>query len=246
MLKEFWNGKIKFDWPFGLSLILFFGAIRFVAVLYGIQSGDNKYLSIIFMVMIALPFLILSKNGRQFIKIKRPKNISSLLLSFLLGGVISLFIYFLGELFYGDSLSNWFKYIGESYPLNFEEISDADKKIYFIVFLIIGMTFSPFGEELLYRGLIHGSLINRFGASKSAIIDSLAFGLTHLAHFGIIYHNSTWDFYLVPALLWITLMFLTGMVFNYCKQISDSIWGAVISHMAFNMTMTYLIFYQIF
>lgn len=108
------------------------------------------------------------------------------------------------------------------------------------------MTFSPCGEELLYRGLIHGSLINRFGDRKSAVIDSLAFGLTHLAHFGIIYQYSSWNFYLIPSLIWIALIFVTGLTFNFCRKISDSIWGAIISHMAFNMTMTYLIFYEIF
>jgi membrane protease YdiL (CAAX protease family) len=246
MLKEFWKGKISFNWPLGFLLILIFGILRFTTVLYGIQSEDNKYLSVIFILMMVLPFIFLSKKGKKYIKIKRPKNLRSLFYSFLLGGIICVLIYFIGELLYGNELLNWFKYIGKSYPIDIEELSLSDKKIYFFVFLIIGMTFSPLGEELLYRGLIHGSLINRFGERKSAMLDSLAFGLTHLAHFGIIYQNSSWGFYLIPALIWIALIFATGLVFNYCKKISDSIWGAIISHMAFNMTMTYLIFYEIF
>ncbi len=246
MLKDYWKGKIKFDWTFGLLLILFFGILRFAAVLYGIQSGDNKYIPFVFILMMVLPFLILSKNGKEYIKIKKPKNISAILYSFLLGGMICIFIFFVGQLLYGNELTNWFKYIGESYPINFEELSISDKNIYFIIFLVIGMTFSPFGEELLYRGLIHGSLTNRFGESRSAMIDSLAFGLTHLAHFGIIYQFNSWDFYLVPSLIWITLIFITGLIFNYCRKISDSIWGAIVSHMAFNIAMTYLIFYEIF
>ena len=108
------------------------------------------------------------------------------------------------------------------------------------------MTFSPLGEELLYRGLVHGCFLNKFGEKKSALIDSAAFGVTHLAHFGIVYNNNIWDFYLIPGLLWITLMFLTGLVFNISKSISNSILGAIVSHMAFNITMTYLIFYKIF
>ncbi len=246
MLKNFWSRKINFDWRLGLFLIVVFGIFRFAAVLYGIQSGDNRYLSVIFILMIALPFLILSNNGKEYIKIKKSKNISTLIYSFLLGVIICTIIFFIGQLLYGNELSNWFKYIGESYPINFGEISTGDKKIYFIIFLIIGMTFSPLGEELLYRGLIHGSLISKFGEKKSAIIDSLAFGLTHMAHFGIIYHDSSWKFYLIPSLIWVSLIFITGLIFNKCKNFSDSIWGAVISHMGFNVTMTYLIFYQIF
>jgi membrane protease YdiL (CAAX protease family) len=246
MLKNFLKGKINFDWRLGLFLVVVFAIFRFTAVLYGIQSGDNKYLSFIFIVMLALPFLILSKNGREYIKIKKPKNISTLFYSFLLGGVICVIIFFIGQRLYGNELSNWFKYIGESYPINFEEISASDKKIYFMIFLMIGMTFSPFGEELLYRGLIHGSLISKFGDKKSTIIDSLAFGLTHLAHFGIIYQDGSWKLLVIPSLIWVALIFATGLIFNLCKKFSDSIWGAVISHMGFNATMTYLIFYIIF
>ena len=246
MLKNRLDGKLKLNWVLGLSLILIFGILRFLAVLYGIQTGDNKYLSIIFIIMIIIPFAILSKRGRQYIKIQKPKNFLSLIYSFLIGMAICMAIFLLGQVLYGNELSNWFKYIGESYPIDFDNISNSDKKIYFLVFVGIGMTFSPLGEELLYRGLVHGCFLNQFGEKKSALIDSAAFGLTHLAHFGIIYNNNSWDFYLIPGLLWITLMFLTGLLFNLCKSISDSILGAIISHMSFNLTMTYLIFYIIF
>jgi len=130
--------------------------------------------------------------------------------------------------------------------VDFNNISAADKKIYFFVFLGIGMTFSPIGEELLYRGLVHGTFLKKFGEYRSAILDSLAFGVTHLAHFGLIYNNEAWSFYLVPGLFWVLLMFLTGLICNVSKSMSDSIVGAIVCHMAFNITMTYLIFYKIF
>jgi len=246
MLKRYLEGKIRFNWVLGLSLILIFGLLRFIAVLYGIQTGDNQYLSIIFTIMILLPFAILSKKGKQYIKIQKPKNLLSLIYSFLLGMTICLAIFFIGQVLYGNELSNWFKYIGESYPIDFTTISASDKQIYFLVFVGIGMTFSPLGEELLYRGLVHGAFLKKYGEKKSAIIDSAAFGLTHLAHFGLIYNNNTWSFYLIPGLIWVTLMFLTGLIFNISKSISNSVLGAIISHMAFNITMTYLIFYKIF
>ena len=76
-------------------------------------------------------------------------------------------------------------------------------------------------------------------------MDSAAFGLTHLAHFGIVYIANEWHFLLVPALIWTTLIFLTGILFNICKYKSGSIWGAILSHMGFNLSMTYFIFYHI-
>ena len=246
MIKEYWKDRIELNWRLGIVLIIIFTLSRFIAVMYGIQTGDNKYLSIVFVSMIAFPFLLLNKDGRHYAYIKKPKSLVQLLKSFLIGGIVCYLIYLLGQLIFGGDSLNWFKYIGESYPINFDNISSSDKRIYFIVFTMIGMTFSPFGEELLYRGLIHSSFVKKYGQNKSAIIDSLAFGIAHLAHYGLIYHENTWTFKIIPAFLWLSLMFMTGLVLNYCKRISDSIWGAIIAHMAFNMTMTYLIFYKLF
>ena len=117
--------------------------------------------------------------------------------------------------------------------------------MYFAIFAIIGMTFSPIGEELLYRGLIHQSFVPKFGNNKASILDSLAFAVVHLAHFGIIYTNGNWKFLIIPAILWITLMFLTSRLFYYCKIKTDSIYGAIIGHAGFNLAMTYFIFYHI-
>ena len=246
MLRKYLSGKLALNAWLGIVLILLFGTVRFAAVLYGIQSGDNKYLSVIFFLMILTPYAMLTKEGRKFIKIQKPKGVLPVVYSLLLGSLICLAIFGLGQVLYGSGISNWFRYIGESYPVDLKTISHEDKKIYFIVFLIIGMTFSPFGEELLYRGLVHGSFATGLGERKAALIDSAAFGLTHLAHFGVIYYNGTWSFYLWPAVIWVLLMFASGLVFNYCKAISDSIVGAIVGHMGFNIAMTYVIFYHIF
>jgi hypothetical protein len=64
--------------------------------------------------------------------------------------------------------------------------------------------------------------------------------------------NVTGNFYFVPivfllisSILWIIFMFLTSRVFYFCKKMTSSILGAIISHAAFNLTMMYLIFYYI-
>lgn len=240
-----WKDTLQLNWPFGLTLIIIFGILRFSAVLYGIQSGNNQYLSILFIAMILVPFVFLSKEGRHFIGFRKPKSLGSVLLSLLAGGLICVGMYLLGQGLYGNELSNWFRYIGESYPIDLAGISNEEKRTYFIIFVLIGMTFSPFGEELLYRGVVHGSFVPALGERKAALVDSAAFSITHLAHFGIIYQENTWTFFPVPALLWMILIFASGMLFNYCKRITNSIWGAIISHMAFNIMMTYLIFYHL-
>lgn len=128
MIKEIWKDRIKLDWRLGISLIIIFSFSRFFAVMYGIQSGDNKYLSIVFASMIVLPFLLLNKDGRSYAKIKKPEGLVLVLLSILIGSICCYLIYLLGLLLYSGASLNWFKYIGESYPINFDTISISEKK----------------------------------------------------------------------------------------------------------------------
>lgn len=74
---------------------------------------------------------------------------------------------------------------------------------------------------------------------------SNAFAITHLCHFGVIYTAGTWDFLPLPSLLWLVAMFMVGQVAFRCKQRSESIYGAVLSHSGFNLAMMYVIFYLI-
>ncbi len=107
------------------------------------------------------------------------------------------------------------------------------------------MTFSPIGEELFYRGIVHGSFVPQLGEQKASIADSLAFALTHLAHFGIVYTAGSWNFLFLPAMLWVFFMFLSSRIFFICKEKTGSISGAILSHAAYNLTMMYFIFYQV-
>lgn len=107
------------------------------------------------------------------------------------------------------------------------------------------MTFSPFGEELLYRGIIHQAFKRRFGNDGASVIDSAAFALTHQAHFGVIFSAGSWHFLLIPAVLWMFFMFLAGRMFFAFKRRSGSIPGAITAHAGFNLGMTWFIFYKL-
>jgi len=165
--------------------------------------------------------------------------------AFTLGALTCVAVYFLGIWLYGNTLSNWLVYIAKSYQGSLPPDFEASKQLYFIIFAIISVTFSPIGEELLYRGLIHESFVKRMGEQKASIVDSAAFAITHLAHFGILYTITGWEFRFLPALLWMLLMFFTSRVFFYCKQRAGSIYAAVLCHAGFNLAMTYFIFYHI-
>tara|TARA_R110001592_G_scaffold17935_10_gene75080 strand:- start:1072 stop:1815 length:744 start_codon:yes stop_codon:yes gene_type:complete len=244
--KNFKFKNLKFNWKLGMSLILLFSIPRFIIVLNANQTGNYKLTSFIFILMWLTPFIFLTKSGRNSIGIHKPKNHQSLFFSFILGVLACSIVFLIGKFLYQNTIENWFVYISNSYksiPVN--ELKGEGETIYFILFALIGMTFSPIGEELLYRGMIHECFVKLLGNNKASFVDSLAFSLVHLAHFGIIYSNNSWKFLLIPSLLWIILMFFTSRLFFYCKIKSQSIYGAIISHTGFNFAMTYFIFYYV-
>lgn len=238
--------KLKFNWKFGLILILLFGIPRFLFVLEANRTANYNFTSIIFVIMWLTPFLLLKKGGRTIIGIKWTGNVQWMISSFILGIFACFIVFFIGTYLYQDSIENWFVYISNSYrSIPIEELKGNTKLLYFLLFGVIGMTFSPIGEELLYRGLIHQSFVPKFGNNKASILDSLSFAMVHLAHFGVIYESGSWKFLFVPAILWVTLMFMTSRLFFYCKSKTGSIYGAILSHAGFNLAMTYFIFYHI-
>jgi uncharacterized protein len=238
--------KLNFNWQFGLTLILLFGIPRFLLVLEANRTGNYSFTSIIFVLMWLTPFLLLKKEGRIIIGLKRPRSIKWLFYSFLMGISACILIFFLGKYLYQSTIENWFVYISNSYgSIPADGLKGGNKLIYFIIFAVIGMTFSPIGEELLYRGLIHQSFVPKIGGNKASILDSLAFAIVHLAHFGLVYVGGSWKVLFFPAVLWMILMFLASRLFFYCKSKTESIYGAIICHAGFNFAMTYFIFYHI-
>ena len=107
------------------------------------------------------------------------------------------------------------------------------------------MIFSPIGEELFFRGIVHSSFANSIGDKKASIADGSAFALTHISHFGLVYINNKWDFFAIPTIIWVLGMFLVSLLFFKCRQNSGSIVGAIVCHAAFNLGMIYCIFYLI-
>jgi len=226
-------------------LIFLFGIPRFFIVLEANRTGNYNFTSLIFLIMWITPFILLTKQGRKRIGIKKPEKYIWLVYSFLLGIFICFLVFLIGQYLYDTSISNWFKYISNSYTIPAENLKGTGRHIYFVIFAVIGMTFSPIGEELLYRGLIHESFVPKFGDNTASVIDSLAFATVHLAHFGLIYSSGSLRFLVIPAILWMLLMFFTSRLFFYCKKRSGSIYGAILSHAGFNLAMTYFIFYYI-
>jgi hypothetical protein len=188
--------------------------------------------------------VFLSKYGRKRAGIKRPTNYGWLIIAFTIGAIFSVLLYFLGETIYGNTYENWYHYIGKSYNIP-EGIDQQNKLNLFYITALIGITFSPIGEELFFRGIVHSSFANSVGDKIASLIDSSAFAIVHISHFGLIFINQEWKFLLIPTLIWVLSMFCVSILFYVCRKRSGSILGAIVCHAAFNLGMTYCIFYPI-
>ncbi|MBK8504860.1 MAG: CPBP family intramembrane metalloprotease [Saprospiraceae bacterium] len=244
LLRGIWP-VARLDWQQGVWLIFVIGSIRFYLVLQANMTGQYQSVSLVFLLMILLPIIILNKAGFRAVGLVRPSSWKWAGYSLLFGTIFCFIVYFIGVGLYDDQIDNWFVYISHSYPIDKPGLSDQDFRIYFLIYAFASMTFSPIGEELFYRGLVHHCFVDRYGHRRASYIDGAAFAITHLAHFGLIYRHGTWEFRLVPALLWVILMFFASLLFSYCKRKSGSLLGAILSHAAFNFVMIYLIFFYI-
>lgn len=241
-LRPFWSRFFSFNWKFGLFLILVVCIPRFVLVLHANASGNYGSIGLIMIISAIAPFIFLNKYGRKKIGIVKSKKYVWLLAAFVCGLIASILLYLLGETLYGNSYENWYEYIGKSYKIA-SDISQNDKRILFAVMAFTSMTFSPIGEELFFRGIVHSSFAKSIGEKKASIVDSSAFALTHISHFGLVFIDSKWSFFTIPTLIWVASMFLVSLLFFAFKKYSGSILGAIICHSAFNLGMIYCIFY---
>lgn len=242
-LRNFWSRFFSLNWKFGLFLLLIICIPRFILVLNANETGNYSFIGLVMVISAIVPFLFLNKHGLKQVGIKKTGKLRILGYAFIAGLAFSFLLYIAGVGLYENTYQNWYEYIGKSYNIP-DDITDQERKIMFAIMAITGMTFSPIGEELFFRGIVHNSFANSIGDNKASVIDSIAFALTHISHFGLVFVNNKWDFYLIPALIWVISMFFVSILFFQMKRITGSIWGAVLCHSGFNLGMIYCIFYM--
>jgi len=241
-LKPFWRRYFTYDWRFGLFLLLIICVPRFWMVLQANKTGNYQYIGLIMVLSALAPFVFLTRFGRKHIGLTKPVSFAWPITGLIAGGAAALLLHWLGMFLYGSGMENWYGYIARSYNIP-ASISASEKLTLFLVIAITGMIFSPIGEELFFRGIVHGSLARSIGERRASITDSAAFAITHLSHFGIVYVSGAWQLLPVPALVWVTGMFLVSLLFLFFKKRTGSLLGAILCHAGFNLGMTYAIFY---
>ena len=145
----------------------------------------------------------------------------------------------------GRDHRTWLAYIAGTYSNVPDSPSDADRLIYFLIYAVIGILFSPIGQELLYRGIAHESIASRLGNRGAALVDAGAFAAHPPRPLRIMYIAGAWTLLPLPALLWVVAMFLSSIVLYAFRVLTGSILGAIVAHAAFNLAMTYVILYSV-
>lgn len=239
------RGWMRFGVATGLVLLALFSAARFGLVMQANVTKDYGPASLLFVVMALVPLILLTGEGRRRIGMVRPTSLRGVAAGFFLGALACAAMVATAGWLFGSGDDNAFVYIAGTYSGLPSPMDDRTRLILFAVFALIGMTFSPVGEELFYRGLVHETLTGRFGEGRASLFEAGAFALVHVAHFGLIWRTTGWTFLVGPAIWWVAGLFVTGLVFSWARRASGSILGAILAHAGFNLTMTAWIFYGV-
>ncbi len=222
-----------------LIIALLFAGMRLLGTLG--PKYLNWLLPLGFCMMAALPWLILSQQGRSEIGLQNPVQTSHIFLGISLGALAAFFCFLTGKLIFGNGIENWFVSIGN----NYQSIMDTRAMSFFtlnLIFTLPAMLFSPIGEEIFFRGIFQKTLEQKFPIFTCALIESAFFALVHLAHHGILKSKEGFEFLPISASLWVLHMFGVALMFAWLRSKSGSIYVCIASHSAFNLTMNLLIF----
>ncbi|MCR5887005.1 CPBP family intramembrane metalloprotease [Hymenobacter sp. J193] len=246
-VRAFAASWFRFTWKTGAGLVAVFTLVRFALVLHANITQSYQLVAFIFVAMVLLPFVVLTRAGRQKIGWVMPTRWSGMLLGAALGAGSCAALFYLTTFLFGVGEGNSLAYVARSYGNIAQQLNEHNRLTSFLIFSGPSMVFSPIGEELFYRGLVHECFAGRLGQRGAAVADSAAFALVHLAHFGFIYAGTGagWRFLPGPALVWVVALFGTCLLFSVARRRSGSVVGAMVAHALFNLTMNYFIFYHL-
>ncbi|NHJ47741.1 MAG: CPBP family intramembrane metalloprotease [Asgard group archaeon] len=230
----------KKSWILCIILYVLFLVIRGVGCL-GPESIRILIL-VGFVLMWPLPFIFYSRDGWKALGIKKIEKPLWLIWGLLLGIGAAFLVYLIGWGIFGNTNEHWYSILLDQ-VISEEDRAGMQKAILFLIATGPAIVFSPVGEEFLFRGMIHEAFNGSTHKWRGGVINSLAFGLIHVFHYGVSYNSTTrLEFQPWTGLLWFVLMVGVSGLFTLCREKSKSIYPAIVSHSAFNLAMNASIF----
>jgi membrane protease YdiL (CAAX protease family) len=241
-LRPAWLRVFRQAWILSLVLFLALGALR----AYGLFGPVGARMSIMlgFFLMWFLPIIFLTRSGRLAIGLKRVEHPRWWLWAIVLGVASSLLVFGVGYVLYGHGADNWSVSLLNSWALDSTMLQLPHTEL-FLIYTVPAILFSPVGEELFFRGIVHESVRERWGQGPATVVNAAAFSGVHTLHHGLSWDGSGWHVLLGSGLLWILLIFGLGLLFTECRRRSGSIWPAVVAHAAFNLVTNVCIFWAL-
>jgi uncharacterized protein len=243
MFKKIFTSIFIPTWLLVIAIACILALPRF----YWMLEGKYNTIVWIFLVMMALPFLLLSKSGRRQIGFTKPVSWLRMLAAFGIGGLGAVLVYAIGAVLYGvTSPLHWYVAIQATFMQRGDMIAavHANPSL-FLVFALPAMMFSPLGEEFFFRGIFHEALAERFGNGVALFTDAVVFGLTHIAHYGLVMQGGTLTLLFPSVLWWVLLMAATSLLFSFVRVYAGTLWAATLCHAGFNLTMMWCIFFAL-
>ncbi|PWF47873.1 CPBP family intramembrane glutamic endopeptidase [Massilia glaciei] len=238
-LRPAWSGLLPAAPFVGAALALVFLLMRGAGVL-----GPARWqwaLPLGFVLMAAVPWILLSRQGRREIGLKAPTGRFAFSGALACGAASALLCFALGMLLYGRGADNWYVSIADSYRRAIPAGGMSPLMLQ-IALTLPACIFSPVGEEIFFRGFLQRAFAQRWGARAGGWIESSVFGLVHLVHHGLVANAAGLRPGIVSAALWVVLMVLTARMFGEIRRRADSVLPAIAAHAAFNFTMSMAIF----
>jgi len=98
------------------------------------------------------------------------------------------------------------------------------------LYLAFVVLWAGLGEELFYRGYMHGTLRRQMGPLRAAIVSSAFFAVRHAAQLALVKPYPAG-----AALLWVAFSFVVGLVLAWLYDRCASLWPPVVAHYLFNL-----------
>ena len=99
------------------------------------------------------------------------------------------------------------------------------------IFAIYIIVWAPIAEELLYRGLLQGTLRKCYSFNIAVLVSSFFFGIRHATHLFFLWPNVLYE----AIIIWAGFAFIAGLIYGYIYERTKSLYLAIIVHFAINL-----------
>lgn len=242
MRKSFQFSTRYYFLTIGIVLFIVFTTMRGFTMLGPLFAQPLLPLS--FVLMTLVPFVLLRRADRTVLGLRKPTSCQSYFTAVVLGSMAAFVCYIVGISIFQLTPDNWYVTIKTFYLDN--PAYDNTSPIWqtFLIFSLPALIFSPVGEEIFFRGFLQESLKLNFSERTSTLIECACFGVIHLFHHGLVSNKGRIIFFPLSGLIWALLMASLAFVFVQIRKHSNSLYPAMASHAAFNLSMNVIIFFM--